>query len=215
MERKTLIPVALSGFLIASLLVGARFGFPWAGGAGEAEKPLSLVVSRIEGEATADAAGRSRALVVGDTLVRGEVLATSDDTRLELTADGVRFGMDERTLVELTSLIPSDLAVTVRTGRVAATISADTAGFGIVTKESESRISTAGTLAITYYNFEDRVDIAPVEGPVAVFLSDGRTFISASAQEVTEAPSLSIRAIPFDPSAGAGAAFFAWYGLTR
>ena len=203
----------LFGALLATLLIGARLGYPWAGGTGVPGKPLEAVLLEAVGNPTADAAGETRSLSTGDRLKRGETLHAGDAGYLEIGINGARVGLDERTIVELTSLAPDDVRLHLLTGRLVVAGAPDVAGVSITTTSTESRILTQGALAVTYYNFRDTVDIVPINAPAEIFLADGQAFVATAPQEVVESPIMTVTKTTFDPTKGVAARFYARFGL--
>lgn len=183
------LPIALFTLLLATLLVGQRLGYPWAGGAGIPD------------------------LLGADGYRRGEVIRTGDAPYTEIRLGTVRLGLAERTDLELVSLERGDLRVRLIRGRIAVEAAPDVPGITVSTNATHTRLLDKGALSVVNYDFRNVVDITPIGTAVSVVLANGDGFVATTPQSVTEWPAIAVEDSAFDPAAGAAAAFYARFGL--
>src|SRR5690348_16788070 len=74
---------ATFGILVATLLVGQRFGFAWAGGTGYVPENEAGVVAMV-GTATIDRNGTVRDAELWKPILRGETIKTGENVRVKL-----------------------------------------------------------------------------------------------------------------------------------
>jgi hypothetical protein len=209
-SRMNKMLVGAFGLLVATLLVGQRLGFAWAGGPGYVPPQVATVKS-LEGSATADALGKIRTLKAGDQVRRGEIVETSGGYAELDFKNGSRLGLDAGTDAALEAMTDAEVDVRTTHGRL---IAGDVTGrkFVIRTDESEST-AFAGTFAVIDEQSRAVVHVVPFHQPVGLIVHKQDGFIAAAPQQVHEIAPYEVTAVGQDATVKAAAPFFARFGV--
>ena len=192
--------------LVASLLVGARFGYVWAGG--EGYEP-NLAVRLVAGEGIeGDRGGRIRPVVEGDVFVRGERIMTGDAERALVQIGKVLLALDERTDVVLERTNASGITLRLVRGRIVVVADPSVEETIVLTNKTESGI-IEGALSVVNYDFQQAVQVVPI-GTVAYVLTDAGATLTTTPVFIQEADPITIEDSTFDPTDANIAAFYQW-----
>jgi len=201
------------GILVATLLVGARLGFAWAGGPGY-EAPQAAVVKSLDGEAMVLAPGTERALHVGDPLRRGETVWTAEKTYVELAFEnGSRLALDKDTHASLETVSDAEIAVRMTQGRLVAE-DASKKRFTIRTNETESS-ALAGTFTVIDEADRAVVHVIPLSKMlVSIIVHRENGFVASKPLEIHEIAPYEVKDGSFRLF-DAAKAFYTRFGVTR
>lgn len=206
------VPETLFVLLLATLLVGARFGFPWAGVPSEPLTEAAVLVS--DGDVSVDAAGKRRPLGVGQRLRRGEIVLVGPGGYAELSVAGVRMGLDERTDLLLSGLSAVHPSVRLVQGRLVAASGPSSPLLSVTTEATDTQLPRGASMTVINYGFRHVVEIVPYDAPLPVLFGADGAVVAIGAQRVTERPDVSIESFPFDADTSAGAAFYDRFNLS-
>lgn len=166
MNRERLL-IAAFLVLTATLIVGQRFGFTWAGGAGY-EVPLHADVTDASSlmVVESETGFAHRNAVVGEHVARGETLWTTDGfARVDLAGFGTVW-MDQKTNIVFERLSANEIVLRVDTGHIAVKA-------GVVPIEVRMDVVSAhvtdGTSQFINYDQWRRVTVLPVNGSVDIW----------------------------------------------
>ncbi|MFA6131624.1 MAG: hypothetical protein WC702_00955 [Patescibacteria group bacterium] len=144
------ILVALFLLTSLALLIGARFGFAWAGGEGY-ETPMSASVKIYSDKGETET-----------TAVRGELIKTNaGEKAIVQIGERIVVAVDERSDVVLEKLFPSEVKIVLRGGRVLAKTSNETEKLTISSPETSDFINSGAVTAVRYDSLS-RTDIVPM-----------------------------------------------------
>ncbi len=194
------------GLAVTTLLVGARFGFMWAGGTGYVA-PVPVIVTALNGHVTVDHFGKLRDASINSPLSRGEIVHV-DDGYGELKIDGSTLSMAARTDVELVSLTPDKVEVRVQRGRIALEHALNTNRILIDAGPGHLSLGNTGWLSVVHYDFRGTVTIAPMGATVSAEMPglDALTTSSPFSYVYWNTPHTTDAA--FDASSGSTAPFY-------
>lgn len=136
---------------IALLLIGARFGFTWAGGQGY-EKSMSVTVEIYSQQNKNET-----------EVKRGQLVKTNTgETAIIRIGERIVIAVDERTDVVVEKMYASEVELFLRGGRILAKKSSETEKLTISSPETSDFI-TSGSVTAVRYDSLNRTDIAPLE----------------------------------------------------
>lgn len=151
---------------ITLLLIGARFGFTWAGGEGH-EEPMGASVKIISGGESASA-----------DLIRGsEVETKNDEYALIHIGKKIIVALDQRTIISMERLFPSVVEINLQSGRLLAKTSSETEKFIISSPYANGTI-TDDALTAVRYDFLNKTTFAPLGGEILVEIKNGPSLFS-------------------------------------
>jgi hypothetical protein len=142
---------------LIALLIGARFDFLWAGG--EGEKTSTVSITHQEGSADIVHDRDTRHAVIGETLVRGEIVET-DEGFLRLTiGEDISIILAERTTLVLEDMSIKAPSLKLLRGRI---IAEQSGSFPLLIKTNFTSVDVqSGTITMVNYDFLETVMIAP------------------------------------------------------
>lgn len=176
--------------ILATMLIGAQFGFAWAGGRGHV-RPLDV-----------------RVTVGGfDELTRGEIIRVGEGYAQFLVGGSV-LSVDARTDVELVSLLPERIELRVLRGRIAIQHAVDAKKITIHAGPAEVTLSTTGWVSVVHYDFRGTVSVAPVGTAISAVLQGTDSFVATAPFDYSYwAKPPTVTETSFDPAQGAAAQF--------
>lgn len=179
-------PHAIFAVLVATLLVGQRFGFAWAGGDGYHPQQTATVV------------GSSK------SIRRGETVSTGSGERTRLVIGAQSISLDENTDVVLADLRDESLAIRLVRGRIYVD------GPVTVSTNFTSTTTASGALTVVNFDFLETVSIAPFFTTATVTTKGSPSVTTEKPVSIHETPPVSIVEIPFDTNAASVADFYRW-----
>ena len=180
------VPHAIFGLIVATLLVGQRFGFVWTGGDGY----------RPQRTATIEASAESYR--------RGETVSTGPGERKRLVIASQSIAIDENTDVVLSDMRDESLSIKIVRGRIYVD------GPITVTTNRTSTSAESGALSIVNYDFLETLSIAPFFATATVEIIGYTPIATEKPVSIHETQPVSIVEIPFDTSAASVADFYRW-----
>ncbi|OGL95202.1 hypothetical protein A2348_02675 [Candidatus Uhrbacteria bacterium RIFOXYB12_FULL_58_10] len=190
-------PIAIFSVLLASLLIGQRFGFVWAGGSGYDPETGAYDAS-------------------GTYYDRGETVSTAeqDRTYLRVGTPGdiamlAELWLDHDTEIILDQTNSKRVTVRIIRGRVFAVAHDAQHPFTITTNAVQSTIF-GGSLSVVNYDFRETVSVIPINTTALVLVKNAEVFETEKPVDIHETSPVSILDTTFDPSSGAAADFYAW-----
>lgn len=206
-------PHAILSALVATLLVGQRFGFVWAGGSGY-EPELAAFLQDSTGPVHADRLGAVRDLAVGDRILRGERVFTDGDSYAQLTISDfshiVTVGMDGRTSMTLDALAADETQLYLHAGRIETFMDGTVARLTVRTNFTRTTVGK-GRTSFVNYDFKETVGIIPIVGFATVTTTkNDETLTISSPVEIHETEPVTVTTVEYNPTASAARAFYTW-----
>lgn len=205
----------LFALLVATLLVGQRFGFVWAGGDGYVST-LSVFLQDATGVVTVERNGVVRTIAVGDNdrIYRGETVMTAPGSFAQITISDfshiVTVGMDERTTLTVDTLAVAKPELFLHGGRIETFMDGTVDGLNVRTNFTRSKLGK-GRASFVNYDFKETVGIVPIVGTVtttATKTDDTRT--TATAIGIHETDPVAFDEIGFNRDAESVRPFYDW-----
>ncbi len=191
---------------VASLLVGARFGFVWAGGEGVVASFEAIVVA-VEGSVFVDRAGEVRSAVLGQSLKRGERLQTESESRVVVrVGKDAYLALDERSALTLDRLEPSQISVSIGVGRLLGIAGTEAERLRVTTNHTNAWILEEA-LSVVNYDFLETISVVPFNTAVSVLVEPDQAFVTSRATNIHETEPIQTTDAAFNPSA---IPFYAW-----
>ena len=205
--------IAIFVLLVATLLVGQRFGFGWAGGSGYVPSQSARIIAMV-GTPTIDRNGTVRGAGLWQSVRRGETVRTVAGQRIKLQLDlGHSVSLDENTDVTIEENDADGIRLKLIRGRVyadATPIDGLAKTLSIDTLASRSTITT-GAITVVNYDFLWKVSIAPIDTEADVVVGGDMDFPTRSPININDATANVIGgAASFNMSAPDVADFYAW-----
>lgn len=195
------------GLLLTTMLIGQRFGFPFAGGKGYVTHNFGTITD-IVGEAELDKGGDLSVASQGTQIPRGTIIRVKEGGRvkIEFQKDANIF-LDERTDIRLDSYLGSSLHLHLLQGRMTTEI----VDAKLLLKTARTVTSLdEGSTSFVNYNFKETVGIMPIEGVIEISTTE-EIFKTNTSWEIHETPPVTMTPIDFAPtSGGAAAEFYKW-----
>lgn len=180
-------PHAILAVLVATLLVGQRLGFVWAGGDGYRAQPGAIVVGS------------------GEKIERGEWIMTGAAERIKITiGTTTEIALDQNTDLVLVDTDEDNPVVHLRRGRIYAS-----GPLTVNTNFTSTQIAN-GAVSVVNYDFRETVSIAPVETVAMISIDTDQSFQTEKPVDIHETSPVSVIETMFDPSSGAAADFYSW-----
>ncbi len=206
-------PHAIFLALVAILLVGARFGFAWAGGSGHVST-LSVFLQDATGPVTAERNGVVRTLALDDRIYRGETIATAPGSFAQLTISDfshiVTVGMDERTSLTVDALTVTKPELFLHGGRIETFMDGTVDGLNVRTNFTRSSLGK-GRASFVNYDFKEAVAIVPIVGSVTTTATKtDETRTTATAIGIHETDPVAFDEIGFNRDAATVKPFYDW-----
>jgi len=194
-QRASIVPLLL---IVATLLVGQRFGFVWAGGDGYVPE-----VGAVDMEN-------------GDTYRRGESVTTGAENRIYVRvgtpgdiASLAEIWLDHNTEIVLDQTNANGVTIRLVRGRLLVISHEPIHPLTVKTNFTESEI-LAGTMSVVNYDFLETTSIAPINTTATVTIRGEQPFETKKPVNVHETPPVSIVETPFDVTAASVAEFYQW-----
>jgi hypothetical protein len=206
-------PHAIFAVLVATLLIGQRFGFVWAGGNGYVPM-LSVFLQDATGPVYADRVGEVRLLRVDDQIYRGETIVTDPATYAQLTISDfphiITIGMDERTRLTVDSLTVSNPELYLHAGRIETFMDGTVEQLSIRTNFTRTLVGK-GRTSLVNYDFKETIGVIPIVGTATVTTTkNDETITISSSVEIHETEPVVVSQIGFDPAASVAKDFYEW-----
>ena len=181
MNNKLLVAIFL--LILIVLLVGAAFGFRFAGGEGYFE-PMPIVTEIVSGDSTVETNGEIQPLQTGKILTRGQTIHTGNGARvLVRIGERITIALDQRTDVVIEKLFPSEVEIKLIGGRLLADTSSETEKLIISSPKSSAAI-TDGAITAVRYDFLNKTSFTPIGDEVSVDIPDGIPLYANKGQTV-------------------------------
>ncbi len=183
----------------------------------------TLIVASVEGTVIVQRNGETRALSVGDTLRRGEIIRTASDSRAALTCQcslcdiatfpscqqNAFLALDERSEIELEWLRPERMDVRLTSGRLFARHPGGIDNLVVTTNRTSSTIFD-GAVSVVNFDFLETVSVMPFETAAAILVKQNEGTITNQPVNIHETDPVGITDAAFDPLAPSVAAFYQW-----
>lgn len=140
---------------------------------------------------------------------RGSIIETTEGQR-ELLRIGDRYvTLDERTNIELDSLDPNEVVITLHKGRLllASDIEAKTR---IQTPHHSEAQFLRGAASFVTYDFLETFSVLPFGTSVGIIPSEGEGFLTSTPVNIHETPPVTIEDISFTITGSAAEPFYVW-----
>ncbi len=210
----TLLRTAFA-LLLATLLIGQRFGFAWAGGNGYVRN-LDVSVEEVTGTAYADRLGERRPLAVGDRLRRGESVITEAGCFAKIVlqddSQSVTIAMDERTNLTVDAATVERVGLYLHAGRIESVNDGTIETFDVRTNFTKTTIGP-GRASFVNYDFSETIAIIPLSSTLTLTTTkNDETTVVSSPINAHETNPVSVTPAAFNPQAGGSARFYEWVG---
>jgi ferric-dicitrate binding protein FerR (iron transport regulator) len=195
---------------VAALLIGARFGFTWAGGDGF-ESRLDVHIDQVIGNVVADRAGEVRVLTSHERILRGETVRTGDGSRAVVNVKGgVMIALDERSDLTIDRLSSERVSVQLSRGRILAVKRGDAIDRLVVTTNFTETAIVEEAVSVVNYDFLGKVSVIPFHTVASVIVQPMIAMLTEQPSEITETEPRELAQTTFDPSSSNAASFYAW-----
>lgn len=211
-QRAAIVAFAL---IVATLLVGQRFGFVWAGGTGYVST-LSVFLQDATGPVTVERNGTVRTLAVGvnDRIYRGETITTAPGSFAQLEFNdyfhGFGVGMDERTTLTVDATVVTEPQLFLHAGRIETFMDGTVESLLVRTNFTRSRLGK-GRASFVNYDFKETIGIVPIVGPVNITTTKNKqTLTTSTPVGIHETDPVTVDEIGFNREAGSVKLFYDW-----
>ncbi len=192
--------VGLFAVLVITLVLGAHFGFTWAGGNGYMPT-FDITTLEEQGDVVATPDGAAR---------RGSVVTTGKDARMLFQIDDALVALYEDTTVEFKTL-SGEIEIVVQKGRVAVSSGTQKDRPLVVSAGPIQTITFGGTFSLVHYDFQQRVSVIPLSGPVGVNIADESGQVIMNPIDISTVPPYEVTDTTFTPAGSAAENFYAWF----
>jgi len=205
--------IVLFVLLVATLLVGQRFGFAWAGGPGYVST-LSVFLQDATGPVTAERNGVVRTLSVDDRIYRGETIVTAPGSFAQLTISDfshiITVGVDERTTLTVDDVAVTEPELFLHAGRIETFMDGTVDDLFVRTNFTRSQLGK-GRASFINYDFKETVGIVPIVGNVSITATKNKqTLTTSTPVGIHETDPVTVDEIGFNREAGAVKPFYDW-----
>lgn len=186
------IPLILFCVLLATLLIGQRFGFIWAGGEGyEPNLPVRNVHSGAE-------------------YARGEAIETTDSPTLLAIGKDTLVALDVNTTITLNTLKEEQIVIRFPRGRIYIDREEALGTFHVRTNYHES-VFSMGRASFVNYDFREIVSVIPINTNIQTFTELNETTVDTQIPiDIHETEPVERTNFDFLIDQGTGAEFYAW-----
>ncbi len=210
------IAFGLLCLFVALLVIGQRFGFIWAGGAGY-ETPRQALIISPHSVGTIDRLGKKRDLASALAVTRGEIVETGSGPAAftKIRFDAGTLSLDEHTAVEIVQNDDARIVLNIKKGRVMFDVHRDQS----IPKHLSSvsmktgRVQTTidhGALSIIHYDFLGRADLWPIDTTMNIVSPADGAFETKTAMRLATDGSFKATPTLADFHASTCAAFYEW-----
>ncbi len=204
-----IVPIVLA-LILATMLIGAQFGFTWAGGDGYVPPVQVTVVAANDTDVRVEHAGSMRFLGTPDHPKRGEIIHIGDGyVDLDFGGTGTIVSLDANTDLEIVSLKRERIEVRLLRGRMAVAPHPDMKKFTVHAGPAEFTVFGTGWLSVFHDLTKGTVSVAPIGTSVTALLEGTDSFVATSPfNYVYWWTPPGTEDISFNPATGATAPFY-------